>query len=47
MQYVQVYLQLFQCSLLLKCAPQPKIEKNQNPLFWGFKVIRGHHCSHH
>ena len=40
MQVVLVYLQLFRCHLLLKCALQPKIaQKITKPPFWEFKVI--------
>ena len=38
-QVVQVYLQPIRRNLLLKCAPQLKVEKNhQKNIFWKFKV---------
>jgi len=41
-QVVQVYLQPCRRNSFLKCALQPKIEKNTKTLFWRFKVIQGH-----
>jgi len=43
LQIVLVYLQLFRRNSLLKCAPQPKIAKNNKSPYlgssWSFKVI--------
>jgi len=45
LQVVQVYLQPFWCSSLLKCVSQAEVKKNsRKPLFWAFKVIQGHWC---
>jgi len=49
MQVVQVYLQPFRRSSLLKYLPQPKIAKKNAKISCRlyFKVIKGHRCWHH